>query len=39
MKVVEDQLSLKFLVKLTDEHIRLNSYSAINVRLATQCLR
>ena len=38
IKVVEDQLSLKFMVKLTDEHIRLNSYSAMNVRLATQCL-
>ena len=37
-KCVEDQLSLKFMVKLTDEHIRLNSYSAMNVRLATQTL-
>ena len=26
------------MVKLTDEHIRLNSYSAVNVRLATQAL-
>ena len=37
-KCVEDQLSLNFMVKLTDEDIRLNSYSAMNVRLATQTL-
>ena len=38
IKIVEDQLSLKFMVKLNDEHIKLNSYSAMNVRLATQSL-
>ena len=38
IKIVDDQLSLKFMVKLTEEHIRLNPYSAMNVRLATQTL-
>ena len=37
-KIVEDQLILKDTVKLTDDHIRLTPYSAMNVKLATQTL-
>ena len=33
IKVAEDQVSLKFMVKLTDEHIRLHSYPSIRLRV------
>ena len=34
----ESQFGLKLISKLTDEHVRLNPYSKMNVRLATQIL-
>lgn len=37
-RLVDDELALKLLPKLSTEHVKLNSYSSMRVRLATQIL-